>query len=197
MVIKCCCYKDCVSKYIIILDSDLLLKQNLNFNSLIREDGKIEWKYSRIEDNNHALEPVFIVWKKACEDSNLCPKKNHYMSNGVPFIFTRNSLVNASKKFIELHNCDYETYCYNRCHNKINIEEPVTNIFNQLSEIFTEYEYLGFYCHHFSNDYIFTIKPNCQLTEEEKINSPFIIMWSHGGITDEIKQKIFSILDIQ
>ena len=101
MVIKANSFKDCLSKYVVILDSDLFLRQYLNFKNFIREDGKIQWKYSKIEDNNNHLHQNFTVWKNAFESITLSKQNVHYMSNDVPYIFTRESLENASKKFIE------------------------------------------------------------------------------------------------
>jgi hypothetical protein len=197
MVIKASCYKDCYSKYIIMLDSDLLLKKHLNFNSLIREDGKIEWKYLQKKDN--LFNSVFTVWNKACEDSNKCPKNEHYMSNGFPFIFTRKSLFNAAKKFKEMHKCDYENYCLNRVnHYNIRVDDKTTDIFHKLCQIFTEFEYLGFYCHHYSDDYIFAFTPYCKMDAQFQKNnddSYFIQNWSHGGINIDAQNLIKSILN--
>lgn len=181
-----------------LLDSDLVLKKSLDLKTFIREHGKIEWKYLQFQDD--PSNAVFTVWKKACEDSNLTPKINHYMSNGFPFIFTRTSLEEAANKFIEMHNCDYEGYCHNRCgHHNINVDDRVCDIFTTLSNIFTEFEYLGFYCHTFSNDYNFITTPYCLMDSQhdrEDDSSYFIQYWSHGGITDDYKNKIKQILQI-
>jgi hypothetical protein len=197
MEIKANCYKDCESEYIILLDSDLLLKKPLNFDNLLKEDGKIEWKYLKKEDN--PSNSVFTVWNRACEDSNKCQKNVHYMSNGFPFIFTKRSLQEASNKFIEMHNCDYETYCLNRCGNyNIKVGESTTHIFDRLSQVFTEFEYLGYYCHHFSNDYIFTTTPYCKMDAQFRNNneeSYFIQNWSHGGIDNNAQNIINQILN--
>jgi hypothetical protein len=198
MAVKASCYNDCQSEYIILLDSDLILQKPLNLNSLIGNDGKIEWKYLRKEDN--LFNSVFTVWDKACVDSNKCPKNEHYMSNGFPFIFTRQSLENAEQKFIEMHNCDYDTYCDNRCgHFNIKVEHSITDNFHKLSQIFTEFEYLGFYCHNYSDDYIFTVTPYCKMDaqfQNYNNDSYFIQNWSHGGITEKTLQQIKDILDI-
>ena len=61
--------------------------------------------------------------------------------NGFPFVFTRNSLEEAANKFIEIHGCDYDTYCNNRCYNQgIIVEELTTHIFDKLSQVFTEFD---------------------------------------------------------
>ena len=116
------------------------------------------------------------------------------------FIFTRNSLEEAANKFIEMHNCDYQGYCHNRCgHYNISVDDKVCDIFTTLSKIFTEFEYLGFYCHTFSNDYNFITTPRCLMDSQHDRDddiSYFIQYWSHGGITDDCKNKIKQILQI-
>jgi hypothetical protein len=197
MVVKANCYIDVQTQYVILLDSDLILQKYLDVKSLIRENGKIEWKYLRIEDapNN----PVFKVWKKACEDSNKIPKNTHYMSNGFPFIFTRDSLEKAAHRFNEVHGCNYDTYCNKRCNDEnIRVEESTNSIFNKLSTVFTEFEYLGFFCHYYSLDYIFTTTPYCKIefqdANKNNYDSYFIQYWSHGSISNEILNKINNIL---
>jgi hypothetical protein len=196
MVIKANCYQDCESEYVVLLDSDLLLKKPLNFKYLLKEDGKIEWQYLLKENN--AFNSVFTVWNKACEDSNKCPKNEHYMSNGFPFIFTRNSLEEAACKFEQMHNCDYETYCWSRCNNEgIKVNDKTTDIFHKLCKVFTEFEYLGFYCHHYSNDYVFITTPYCKMDAQFQKNnddSYFIQNWSHGGIDEQSQNLIENIL---
>ena len=196
--VKADCYKDVKTKYVIFLDSDLLLKRPLNFNSLIREDKKIEWKYLKKEDDPG--NQVFSVWKKACEDATRTPKTLHYMSNGFPFIFTTKSLEEAANHFINLHNCDYEAYCHKRCrHENIQINDSTVPAFDRLSRVFTEFEYLGYFCHHFSNDYVFTTTPYCRMYaqfQKDNDDSYFIQNWSHGGFNVQILKKIKQILQL-
>jgi glycosyltransferase involved in cell wall biosynthesis len=196
MVIKANCYQNCETKYIVLLDSDLLLKKPLNFKYFLKENGKIEWKY--LSKHDDTFNSVFTVWNKACEDSNKCPKNEHYMSNGFPFIFTRNSLEEAADKFEQMHNCDYETYCWSRCDNEgVKVDDKTTDKFHKLCQVFTEFEYLGFYCHHYSSDYIFTKTPYCRMDAQFQKNddeSYFIQNWSHGGINEEILNLITKIL---
>jgi hypothetical protein len=189
MSVKANCYKDVQTEYIIILDSDLILKKNLNVKSLIREDGKIEWFYLKKEDdpNNSA----FDIWKKVVEDCTKQEQNNYYMVNRFPFVFTKKSLEEAQNKFIELNDKDYDSYCLTRCINEnIKIDESTISSFDKLSRIWTEFEYLGFFCHNYSNDYIFTSISY----ERDNDNTYFIQYWSHGGITNEIKNKIDQIL---
>ena len=196
--IKADCYKDIKTEYVLFLDSDLLLKKSLNCSSLIRVDGKIEWRYLRKEDDPN--NEVFNVWKKAYEDSTKTPKTVHYMSNGFPFIFTRQSLECAANKFKNIHNCDYDRYCHNRCISEnIRVEDQTTVVFNRLSRVFTEFEYLGYYCHNFSDDYVFITTPYCLMDsqfQKERPDSYFIQYWSHGGLSSQIVQKIKEILQL-
>jgi len=197
MVVKSTCYLDCQTKYIIILDSDLILKQKLNCSHFIKDDGKIEWFYLKKEDDPTNV--VFNVWKTAYEDSTYTKQKNHYMSNGFPFVFTKKSLENAHNKFIELHKCNYDQYCKQRCIlYKIPIHVKITDAFPKLSKIFEEFEYLGFFCHNYSDEYNFlTTKELLMKKQLQQINnhSFFIQNWSHGGITPKILNEINAILE--
>lgn len=194
MVIKANCFNDVQTNYIVILDSDLVLQKPLLFSNLLDGNGKINWYYLDKKDEDNV---VFSVWKKAWEDQNKDSFNIYYMMNSFPFLFTKESLKNASEKFIEMHNCDYETYCYTRCHSlNVNVEAPVTQIFDVLSTIFEEFEYLGYYCHRFSNDYHFI-----SYYDEAKTNSLqnygrtyFKQYWSHGGITSEVDNDIVNII---
>jgi hypothetical protein len=121
------------------------------------------------------------------------------MSNGFPFVFTRKSLEEAANKFIEMNGRDYDSYCYVRCCDEnINVESSTTSIFNILSKIFTEFEYLGFFCHYYSHDYIFTTTHHCRMElqsgEIDNNDSYFIQYWSYGEKTDKITNKINKIL---
>lgn len=176
MEVKCLCYKDCNTDYIVILDSDLLLTQNLNFNSLLF-DGKIKWYYG----DNKVISKEHKVWNTAIENSTLCKQYYHYLTNGYPFIFTKHSLLKANEHFKELHKCDYPDYIKKRCNeNCISIGEDIGSSFFKLVKVFTEYEYLGWWCHNYSDDFLF-------LQDESNIRGTkyFIQHWSHGGITDD------------
>ena len=192
MVVKANSYKDCKTEYIILLDSDLILKKKLNLESFVKNNGKIEWFYlKKMSDPDNA---VFRVWKKAVEDCIKCDQLVHYMSNGFPFLFTRKSLEDAANKFIEMHNCDYETYCGNRCYyEKIKVEDSIGDNFNKLSRVWTEFEYLGFYCHTYSKDYIFIPTNYCKMKNQfqnPNVDSYFVQYWSHGGLDENIKKQI-------
>jgi hypothetical protein len=190
MVVKCKCYEDCNTKYIVILDCDLLLKEHLNLNYFIQNNGKIRWRYLKKEDDPDCV--VFSVWKQAYEDSTLQKQNVHYMANGFPFIFTKESLKNANLKFIQMHRVDYHDYCKKRLlkyKSKVNANLTTCQAFDYLKNVFEEFEYLGFYCHNFSDDYIF-ISSN----DFTDFKSFFIQNWSHGGITEDIKNTINDIL---
>ena len=178
-VVKANCYKDCITHYIVILDSDLILKKNLNLQFFIKENGKIEWKYLKIEDRPDY--EVFRIWKKAFEDSTFTTKNVHYMSNGFPFVFTKKSLEEAAVKFMEMHKCDYDYYCKQKCENlEIQLNDNPACIFDKISSIFTEFEYLGFFCHHYSDDYIFKNTTTCLMDSQfQKFNTDsfFVQNW--------------------
>ena len=192
MAVKANSYKDCKTEYVILLDSDLILKKQLNVSCFVKESGKIEWFYLNKNDDPH--NDVFHVWKKAVQDSIKSEQNIHYMSNGFPFVFTRQSLEDAAKKFIEMHNCDYDAYCENRCgHENIRVEDSIGDIFNKLSKVWTEFEYLGFYCHTYSTDYTFTPTTYCKMKNQfqnPNVDSYFVQYWSHGGLNENIRNQI-------
>ena len=176
MEIKCLCYKDCNTDYIVILDSDLLLTQTLNFDSLL-SDGKIKWYYA----HDNTLSNEYKVWNTAIEDSTLSKQYYHYLTNGHPFIFTKRSLLKANEHFKELHKCDYPEYMKKRCEsNCISVGEDISNSFLKLVKVFGEYEYLGWWCHNYSDEFLF-LDSNSNIRN----TNYFIQHWSHGGITDD------------
>jgi hypothetical protein len=187
MTVKANCYKDCKTPYIVILDSDLLLKEKINFNDYFTEDGKINWCYLNVNTNDTSSD-IVRVWKKTWEDSNQHPFNIYYMGNHFPFVFTKNSLRDAANKFIEMHGCDYDAYCKNRHDIEgLNINDDIREKFDKLSKVFSEFEYLGFYCHHHSNDYYFSTERHHPFA--------FIQNWSHGGITEDIKKLLNEVLN--
>ena len=69
--------------------------------------------------------------------------------------------------------------------------EPITGPngkFPQLASIFEEFEYLGWYFYHSSNDYIFIERP----WNAPNYSNQF---WSHGGITNSCEDEIKKILN--
>jgi hypothetical protein len=195
MVIKANCYKDVSTNFIIIMDSDVILKTNLLFSNLLTFDNKINWYYlDQNDDNNN----VFSVWKEAVEKSTHTVFDKYYMMTTFPFILTKKSMEQASIKFEELNNCSYEDFCFRQCHElNLNIEASTTSLFDKLSKIFTEFEYLGFYCYHYSRDYNFisyhdAVKNSCLVNYGTNYCKQY---WSHGGITDEIRNELKTILN--
>lgn len=195
-VVKLTCYKDCLTKYILLLDSDLILKKPFDPLSLVK-NGKINWDYLPIENDPNNI--VFSVWKIAFKNITKSEKNVHYMSNGFPFIFTKKSMEDASNKFIELHGMSYEEYCLKRCtEENISINQSTTDVFTKLTTIFSEFEYIGFFCHHFSLEYEFCPIKKCKMEEQHEnynTESYFIQNWSHGGLNETKKYKIQSILE--
>lgn len=189
MVVKCLCYKDITTKYIAILDSDTIFTNHYDLDNLIRSDGRIEWIYSQKASNSSG--PEWVVWKQAFEDMTKTPQTTHFMSNGFPFVFTRESLENADTAFKDLHKMDYNEFCMRRLQGKnITIYDKITDKFLILATVFEEFEWLGYYCKHNSPDYVFL---------DNKHNSrniwPILKQyWSHGTITPSIKKEIENIL---
>jgi hypothetical protein len=188
MVVKSICFKDVNTKYIVMLDSDNIINTKINFNDLIEPSGQIEWYYlNNIPKDYHAM-----LWKEAYETMTKTKQNVYYMANNFPFIFTKKSLNDAYNKFIEMHGIDYDTFCKNGCEKyNIKIENSIAGNkgrFVDMAKIFTELEWLGYYCHHFSEDYIF--KP----VELKSKKSILIQVWSHGGLTNDIKKQIDTIL---
>ena len=178
MVIKANCFNDVKTKYIAIIDSDNIFNVEFNIKDLIEPSGKIIWRYTNIINDAK-------VWRESYENMTKTPQNIHYMANGFPFVLTTKSMSDAYTKFQEIHGVDYDTFCNNGC-NKYNIrvEDPITGVngrFLDLAKIFEEFEWLGYYCHNFSEDYIF-------------ISNKIIQYWSHGGLTPDIKKQIEDIL---
>jgi hypothetical protein len=193
MTVKANCYKDVQTTHVMILDSDCILYKKLNCEAVL-QDNKIDWYYisKQYEKNNEA----FTVWKKAVEDSTRQPFNSYYMANGFPFVFTRQSLENAANKFKQLHGCDYDAYCYNRCHNKINPNARIIDVFPLLATIFEEFEYLGYYCQNFEKEFynFILIRTGNEKSNSNSYSNYFKQYWSHGGLTKETINEIRKIL---
>jgi hypothetical protein len=167
------------------VDSDNIFNAKLNVHELIYPSGIIPWYYLKDIPVDHPGR----VWKKAYEDITKTRQDNFYMQNSFPFVFTTESLRLANYKFIELHGVNYDTFCKNKC-NRLNIyiSDKITNHFSDLASIFIDLEWLGFYCQNFSSDYIF-IDDELRTT-----NKPLVQFWSHGGITQEIQNKLDALI---
>jgi len=185
MVVKCNCFRDVTTEYVMILDCDCILKRPLCASDY--SGAPIEWRYLKKQDEPSNV--VWSVWKKAFEDSTQKAQEVHYMANGFPFMFTTRSLAEAHEYFIKLHGCDYDTWCKNRMKG-IDISGKITSLFSVLSKIFEEFEFLGYYCHTFSKEYTFVT------TTAPSTKKDYLIQhWSHGGITPDIKAQIEGILN--
>jgi hypothetical protein len=187
MVIKANCFKDVKTKYIAIIDCDNIFNVEFNIKDLIEPSGKIIWRYTNTI--NEAK-----VWRESYENMTKTPQNIHYMANRFPFVFTTKSMSDAYTKFQEMHGVDYDTFCNNGC-NKYNIrvEDPINGIngrFLDLAKIFEEFEWLGYYCHNFSEDYIFISDKSIMSNKPCRL----IQYWSHGGLTPDIKKQIEDIL---
>jgi hypothetical protein len=191
MVVKCECYKHVNTKYIVIFDSDNIVKDYLDLNSLVGDNGKITWVYSNKLDSPTNIE--WVVWKKAYEEMTKTKQDIHFMTNSFPFIFTRDSLEKAEHLFKAIHNKGYSDFCKDRLNRrKISKTDSIKKAFPMLAEVFEEFEWLGFYCKKYSNDYIF-------INNKEGINpakDKIIQYWSHGGLTDDIRREIDKIIQI-
>ena len=189
MVVKCECYKDTDSKYIVILDSDNVFTDFFDISTLVNMDNKIEWLYLNKNDDPSSV--VWTVWKKSYEDMTYTQQDIHFMANGFPFIFTRESMENAANKFKEIHNMDYSEFCMKRLHNQnIQINNSILDKFPILATIFEEFECLGYYCKNYCPDYVFISNKN----NTRKIWSKLKQYWSHGGINNEIKKELEQII---
>jgi hypothetical protein len=195
MAVKANCYKEIKTEYVVFLDTNVLLKNNFDFNLFIRKDRKIKRNYLKIEDEPN--NPVFSIWSKACQETNLCPKKTHYTIGGT-FVFTKKSIEEAAIKFKQLHNCDYEDFCCNRCNNiQLCGEDTFVNAFNKITTIFSVIEYLSYHCHSFSNDYAFKKQTNYDTPSQEKNEISFIQNLSqdinNGQYSETISQIVKTI----
>lgn len=191
MTVKCNSFRDCSSDYLVILDCDTILNAPLNLENLLDPTtGKIRWFFMSKEDDPDSA--VWSVWKKAFEDTTLIPQDKHYMANGFPFVLSKTSMVDAESHFVSLHGCSYDTFCLDRCSKLgISVDEKIRDAFSRLASVFEEFEYLGYFCERFSDDYIFA-----KMTDRTEPHF-FVQNWSHGGLTEDIKTELHKILQIR
>lgn len=189
MVVKCDCFKDVETEYIFIMDCDVILKNSFNLESFINNDGKINWYYLTKNEIN-SKDDQWFVWEKSIMNMVNENMDKYYMYNSFPFLFKKETLLNAHDKFISLHNMTYNDYCKKKL-NELSItpNDPITGPngkFPEMATIFEEFEYLGWYSYNYTNDYNFIEGLN-----ELDIRYQF---WSHGGLSDEIEKQIEDIL---
>lgn len=189
MIVKIESYKDIQTKYICFVDSDNIFTNPLNCIDLVKGE-KIEWIYITDSMAEFKDDAVWKIWKRAYEDMTKTIQDKCFMANGFPFIFTRSSLEEASNKFISMHGVDYSEFCKKKL-SDLHMEKnaKIVNSFFTLATVFTELEWIGFFCFTYSSDYNFVLKHN----QETK---HFIKQyWSHSGVTEQIQNEILSILN--
>jgi hypothetical protein len=187
MTVKCECYIDVVTKYITIIDCDVIFKDFFDLSKLMDEEGKIYFTYSKKTMGSNG--PEWIVWKKSFEEMTKTNQDVHFMTNGFPFTFTRKSMEDAAKHFEIMHNKNYSDFCIERLNIRgLNVEANIVKNFRSLAEVFEEFEWLGFYCKNYSNEYIFSDQYNFIRPSTKQF-------WSHGSITNEIMDEITQILN--
>jgi hypothetical protein len=191
MVVKLDCYKDVETKYMCIVDCDVIFIDYIFSNDFVNDDETIDWQYSIKKEDSTG--PEWTVWKKAYEDQTKTEQDKHYMSNGSPFIFEKTSLERSAEMFQKMHGKTYHEYCKERLE-ALNLtpDDPIRPNFMALASVFEEFEWFGFYCHLFE-DKLYNFKIHGQVNRREiwKKTKQF---WSHGGITEEIKTFLDSRL---
>jgi len=189
MVIKCMCFKDITTDYILIMDCDVILNNFFNITDLINDDGKINW-YLLHKNESNKNDDQWRVWEKSIKNMVNEDMNTFYMYNGFPFLFKKETLEAAYYHFLSIHGLDYNEFCKRLLNsNNVSVNDPITGPdgkFEIMATIFEEFEYLGWYSSNHTNDYKFIEGPNSL-----SIRSQF---WSHGGLTPEIKNEIEIIL---
>jgi len=193
MIVKCESYKDCDTKYICMLDSDCIINDHISVNDLYNEDGTINWIYCNKIDYPTMNE--FTVWKEAYESMTNTPQDIHFMTNHHPFIFTVESLKNADIHFNSLHNMSYDKFCIQQSKTyNIKITDKTRENFINLAKCFEEFEWLGYFCKNYSNDYIFLNKVNYP---DRSIANKVTQFWSYGELNiNTITTQLFKILPL-
>jgi len=189
MVVKMMCYKDITTDYIVIIDSDVIFDKKYTPKIKLL-DNKIIWNIS-IKDEINKNECQWKVWEKSVINMTKLPMNIYFMANGFPFIIKRQTLIDANKKFIELHNEDYDIFCKKHSEKQnVNISDSVQNAFLRCASIFEEFEFIGWFAYNFTNDYIF-------INDQSKNTNNYKQYWSHGGINANIKKEILQILELE
>lgn len=177
MIVKAEAYKDVKTEYIVYIDSDCIFTGQYNFSSLLNSNMKPYW-YITDDIKNYGIP----TWHEAVKNMTCQDMKYYYMYNTFPFVIKTSTLKLAQDKFYEIHGKTYEEFVQSRLN--LNIEANIVDNFYSLSRIFTEFEYIGYIAHNFTDDYEFILgTPNkTNITQ----------YWSHGGINDEIRLKLSS-----
>ena len=191
MVVKCMCFMDIESDYIMIVDSDIIFNDYFSYNNMMT-NGKINWFYlNRTKENNND-EPWWSVWQDAVFGMTNQEMSKYYMHNAFPFLFKKETLEKAYDKFIEINGLSYNDFCKNKLALKsVNVYDKITGSdgkFKIMATVFEEFEYLGWFCDKFTNDYNF-IEGSNELNI--KIKKQF---WSHGGLSENIESEIHNMI---
>lgn len=190
MVVKCMCWQDVDTEYVAIMDSDVILKDFVKFEDFFI-DGKLTWYYLPKTEQNSS-ETLWGVWGDSVFRMTKEPMRIFYMYNAFPFVFKKKTLREAHSKFLALHNCDYNYFCGKGLRElKVSPKDPISGPsgkFPEMSKIFEEFEYLGWYCHNHSDDYKFIEGPN---PSSLRTRNQY---WSHGGISG-FEKEIIDILN--
>jgi FkbM family methyltransferase len=173
-----------------MFDSDCIINNYITIDELYNNDGTIDWVYCNKIDYPDMAE--FVVWKEAYENMTKTTQDIHFMVNNHPFIFLKDSLKNASDQFKLIHNMDYDEYCLFQTNKyNININDKITNIFDNLSKCFSEFEWLGYYCKNYSTEYNFLNKKEYTI---RPISSKTKQFWSHSELNTDIITQIHNNL---
>lgn len=189
MVVKCLCFNDIQSDYILIMDCDVIFNNYFSYKDMFSKDDRINWYYLKrtIENNN---DDQWVVWQESVFNMTNDEMNVFYMYNGFPFLFKRETLKLANDKFLELNGLDYNEFCKINLKNKnVGINDSITGNngkFRIMSTIFEEFEYLGWFSNKFTNSYNFIEGVN-----KVNVRRQF---WSHGGLNDSIINEIENII---
>jgi hypothetical protein len=138
----------------------------------------------RISNNYNNDE--YRVWEKAVEDMTLQPMISYYMANGFPFILSKTTLCDADRYFEKMHGQTYDAFCIRRLNAlNISVADRIRDKFTALATVFEEFEYIGWYAKHHTEDYTFVSDLDIY---------PIDQYWSHGSLTPEIEGKIKATL---
>ena len=185
MVVKCMCFEDVNTEFIMYMDSDVIFSDNYTPKSVI-EENKIKWFIQKRNEHNYNVD-FWLVWEKSVEKMTNDKMSVFYMSNEFPFILKRETIEKAYHKFIEIHGVDYNTFCKDLLDlNNVKVNDSIVDNFLTMATIFEEFEYLGWYSSNFTDDYIFTEERDYQIFKKQ--------FWSHGGLTEEIEVEIKKML---
>lgn len=189
MVVKCMCFEDINTEYIMIMDCDVIFNKMFDPSILIEND-KIKWFFLEKSEYNQN-EDIWSVWSQSTKNMTGGEMNRYYMYNGFPFLFRRKTLVDAFEMFTNIHNESYNDYCKKHLLSK-NITVDCSLVgpngkFSEIATIFEEFEYLGWFSYNYTDDYEF-------IEDKSILSDSRFQFWSHGGLTDDIIKKIENVL---